>query len=179
MPDGTLLVSQYPLYRTIAHEAAARSRESLNANRTPKPNGEPGFILHGDNQVSFKQALIAVAFSGIYLEALIKIVAREAKKSNRRFVAKRDKKGRYGGKLEVLGIKDKGLIAEANRFNDVRDDLIHEDSYELSTAPGAVNQFPDIKMFIAQDEAQKAVEFIDRVTVELSKIYRKKETPAP
>jgi hypothetical protein len=140
MSKGNAVISNLTLFRHMAEEAAAKSLESLNAHRTPKPNGETGFINHPDpDRVSMKQALIAIAFSGIYLEALIRIAKLDAKKMGLRFVAKAAEQGRYGGKLQAVGIKDPATVEEANHFNDVRDDLIHEEPYEISTAPGAVN----------------------------------------
>jgi hypothetical protein len=62
----------------LAHDAAAKSEESLNAHRTPLTGG--GYVLHGDpNRTSMKEALIAIACCGIYFEAVMKIVYREAK----------------------------------------------------------------------------------------------------
>jgi len=167
--QSTVLISHLHVYRAIAEEAAAKSLKSLNEHRTPKPNGQPGFILHGDNGVSFKEALIAIAFSGIYLEALMAIVQRQSKASGKRFVSKGAKEGRYGGKLQAIGIKDPELIAEANHFNDARDELIHENSYELKV--GVMNHVPGVKHFCAQDEAQRSVKLIKRVAADLEKIH--------
>lgn len=169
--SNTVLISHLHVYRAIAEEAAAKSLKSLDEHRTPKPNGEPGFILHEVNGVSFKEALIAIAFSGIYLEALMAIVQRQAKASGKRFVSKGAKEGRYGGKLQAIGIKDPDLIAEANHFNDARDDLIHEKSYELKV--GVANRFPPMQQFDGQDEAQRAIRLIRRVASELGKIHGK------
>jgi hypothetical protein len=179
MSDGRILVSNVSLFRVMAREAAAQSLESLDAHRTPHPDGRPGYTLRWDeNQVSFKQALIAIAFSGIYLEALMSIVTREAKRANRRFVSKSTKSRRYRGRLEALGIKDKGLLEEVDHFNDARRDVIHEESYELSTVPGAANN-SDMKFFVAQGEAERALKLIDRVTEELRLIHVEKKQHAP
>jgi hypothetical protein len=178
MPDEKLLITNVSLFRIMAEEAATKSLESLNAHRTPKPNGEPGFILRGDNRVSFKQALIAIAFSGIYLEALLAIATREARRTGRRHVSKAKEKPRYDGKLKALGVKDHGLLKAAHHFNDVRDDLIHEKPVELSTLPGAVNVLPHVKSFVAQNEAQKAISLINQVTLALRPVHGEGKTGA-
>lgn len=177
MTKAKVLISNLNLFRGMAEEAAARSLESLNAHRTPKPNGEPGFILSPDpERTSMKQALIAIAFAGMYLEALIRIATRQARQRGLRFVSKANEEKRYGGKLQAVGIKDDAIVNEANRFNEVRDDLVHEEPYELSTEPGAVNVLPHIKNFVAQDEAQSAIKLISLVATELGSIYGEKKS---
>jgi hypothetical protein len=176
MASGKLLISNVTLFRQMAEEAAAKSLEDLNGHRTPKQDGK-GFINHPDGKrTSFKEGMIAIAFSGMCLEALIRIATRQARDERRRFVSKSTEKGRYGGKLEAVGIQDAEILAEANHFNDVRDDLIHEEPLFFSTDPGAVNRSPKGFDFVAQDEAQRAVKLLDRVSRALAEIYGKKKT---
>jgi hypothetical protein len=177
MSTAKVLISNVTLFRQMAEEAAAKSLQSLNLHRTLKPNGEPGFIMRADpDRVSMKQGLIAIAFAGMYLEALIRISTRKARDKGLRFVSKANEKKRYGGKLEAVGLKDQALIDESDHFNAVRDDLIHEEPYELSTEPNAVNHLPHFEIFVAQDEAQKAVALIGRVAAKLGAIYGEKKT---
>ena len=172
MPKTVRLGSNLSVYRTIVEEAAAKSQKSLEAHRTPKPDGQAGFVLHHDpDRVSFKEAMIAIAFGGIYLEALMALVACEAKKAGRRYISNSKKLPRYGGKLQTLGVKSEELIEEANRFNDARDDLIHEKTYEVTFGPDGVGRGTAIPLFVAQEEAAMAVKLIRQVTDELRRIH--------
>jgi hypothetical protein len=165
MADDLLIMTNVDLYRSIAKEAAAISRRNLEEHRRPKPNGEPGYILSPDPQrASFKQAMIAIAFAGMYLEALMAIAKKRLRKSGVRYFGKSQERPRYDGKLEALGVKDKAVLQSAAHFNDVRDDLVHEDPIELSLKPSARINLRHMKNFTAQDEAEKAIELIKNVT---------------
>jgi hypothetical protein len=175
MAKGKLLMSNIDTYWLIAKEASDKCAESLNKNRTPKPDGTPGYILHGDNGESFKQGMIAITFSGMYLEALTAILLRRARggDGSERRKQPRSLENRYGGKIQKLGVTTQDLVDEANHFHDVRDDLVHEKSYELSLEPGAINHFPHVRDFVVQTECERAIKLVQQVSDELQRIHGK------
>ena len=66
-----MLLTNASLYLAIAEEAQAESERLAKLARRPKPDGEPGVIVTYDpEQKSFKNSLIAIVFSTMYLEAL-------------------------------------------------------------------------------------------------------------
>lgn len=121
--------------------------------RTPKPDGSPGYIVKLDPQRrSFKQALIAVAFAGIYYEALTYFVARQTNKSQARKVDSAD----YRGKLVALGVADTSLLCAAEAFRVNRNDLVHE-----KAAPAEEVDWVQVRF--AQSSADEAIHFIAAV----------------
>lgn len=96
--------------------------------KTPKPDGQPGFIISVDpDRQSFKNAFIAIAFSAMYLEALCYIVA--LKRFDVQTASKIDRMN-YEKRLPKLGITDAALIEQAKRFREARKDLVHEKAVE-------------------------------------------------
>ena len=67
-----LVVTNVSTYRAIATEAFEAMRGLVESGRWPKEDGSPGWILKFDpDQKSFKQAMIAIVFTGMWLEALL------------------------------------------------------------------------------------------------------------
>ena len=122
----------------------------VEASRTPNPDGSPGFIVKFDpEQRSFKQALIAIVFSALYLEALLYI-------EGTRWLGDRYRdRDAYEDKLRALGVDDEEILESCARFRDVRKDIVHEKASEISDA-GEFN--------FAQPEAKIAVELVERIT---------------
>jgi hypothetical protein len=169
MPEDSLVITHLDVYRSIALEAAEESQRLLNEHRRPKPNGEPGYIITWDpDRRSFKQAMIAIAFAGMYLEALIRILKMKRRRSGGGKRKKSASPSRYRSGLEALGVTDKDLLEATAHFNDARDDLLHETPMEVSLLPGAVNHDPHYdKHFTAQTEAEKAADLIQKVSAVL------------
>ena len=124
MPEimKTITLTNVSIYRSIAEEAHQKMHESLVAGRRPRPDG--GWIIKYDpTRTSFKQALIAIAFTGMWLEAATHLaIVREygldtAKESDRKF---------YEDKLQLLGRSDRTLIERAKRLQLARRELMHE-----------------------------------------------------
>jgi hypothetical protein len=59
------------VYKAIADEAYQTMVQSIETGRRPKPDGSAGWIVTYDpNQTSFKQAMISLVFTGMWLEAV-------------------------------------------------------------------------------------------------------------
>jgi len=152
------MISNLHTFLAIATEAHREMRRLVDESRTPKADGMPGYVILLDPQRrSFKQALITVAFAGIYYEALTYFIARETSKSQAAKVDGAD----YRGKLEALGITDKALLQTANSFRLDRNDLIHEKAVPADEIDWVQARF-------AQSCADKAIEFISAVQLALA-----------
>lgn len=144
------VVSNLEAFLSVAREAHQEMSQLVQEGRTPKPDGSPGYIITLDpEQRSFKQALIAIAFAGIYFEALTYFIARRKSKSK----AEKVDKARYHGKLIALGVKDEALLAAAKSFQEVRNDLIHEKAVAVE----------EVEARFAQSCADRAMEFVAAV----------------
>jgi len=151
MPD---FVTNIRVYLVIAEEAAAESRRLDDAATVPKPDGQPGVVMaHDPQRRSFRQSFIAIAFAGMYLEALLALVGRERlgdalyKKIDRAHT-------NYEEKLRLLGVHDAELLADCKRFREARNDLMHEKAIDLDSPD------PTEEWRTAQHEASFAVETI-------------------
>ena len=73
-----IVLTNLSVYLAIAEEALAETTRLSEAGRTPRPDGQPGYIISSDpGHKSFKQSLIAIAFAGMYLEALFGLIGNE------------------------------------------------------------------------------------------------------
>ena len=131
-----LIFTNVSTYRAIAIEAFETMRDLVVSGRRPKEDGSPGWILQFDpNQKSFKQAMIAIVFTGIWLEALLHllIVRDHGEEKFREF----DRKP-YEEKLRLIGIDNISILEVAARFRIARNELVHEkahfDTGETKTA---------------------------------------------
>ena len=161
MPMTNLLT-----FLDVARTALQESERIYAGHRQPKPNGEPGEVLTLDPESkSLKNALVAIAFSGIYFEALMYI-------EGCRCVGKGDydaverKWGSYTKKLKnVFSVTDKSVLASCERFRRSRNDLLHEKAADLSSLIGLSHSKDDgIEFRVAQTEARHAFDFITLVT---------------
>ena len=107
---------------------------------------------------SFKKSLIAVAFSGIYLEALLFVhgTLRMGEDWEKKF----DRKV-YEEKLTALGIADEKMLAGAKRLREVRNDLVHEKARLLDSGVLSNNYW-------AQTEASTAVALVQTIAARLA-----------
>jgi len=122
---------------------------SIESGKRPKPNGEPGWIITYDpEQKSFKAALIAITFSGIYLEALLHLLIVE--KHGIELYKKIDRKS-YEDKLELLRCTPL-IKEECKYYRDMRRDIVHEKAH-----------FDAGKIYWAQEDAVRAFNFINSV----------------
>ncbi len=144
--------SNLSVYLAVAEEALADSHRQFNVARAPKPDAQPGYIIEYDpQQRSFKNSLIAIAFAGIYLEALLGVIGNAS--LGKELYNKLDRQTTYEEKLRLLGIADSQLLNNCKRFREARNDLIHEKSIDIS--------FLNVsKIRMAQEEAEFAVALI-------------------
>lgn len=145
-----LVISNHLVYLEIAREALARSQRLSRRNRTELPGGRA--IIRADRgQRSFKAALIAIAFAGMYFEALLHLVG-----SRRLGVQgyERIDKSTYEDKLKALGVADPGVVLDCKRFRETRRDLMHEKAYHPRFGR---------ELRVAQEEAVHAVALVERL----------------
>jgi hypothetical protein len=102
-------------------------QELIESGRRPKEDGSLDWILQFDpNQKSFQQAMIAIVFTGMWLEALLHllIVRDHGEEKFREFDFKS-----YEEKLRLVGIDDTSILEAAARFRRARKELVHEKAY--------------------------------------------------
>lgn len=131
------------VYREIADEAYQGMVTLTAAARRPKPDGSPGWIVTYDpGQTSFKQAMISLVFTGMWLEAALHllIVTTYGKDKFKEY----DRKS-YEEKLSLLGCNDQELLKSVSRFRKARRDMVHEKAH-----------FDNSEIKWAQKEAENA-----------------------
>jgi hypothetical protein len=168
--ERLLLGSNLQVYYEIAKKAQSKS-EKLDKRYTKPIPGQPGRFVHGydPGRGSFKNALIAIVFSGVFADALIAVAALQEpellakqKTSFNKFFNKMN----YEEKLKVLGVTDKILLENCKEFRDSRNDVVH-DKPNVFVGGKLVSRAR--KPRVAQVEAARAVKFIDRLWVALKK----------
>jgi hypothetical protein len=147
------LLTNVRIYLAIAEEAAAESKRLAEGARTRRSDG--GWVTAFDpDRRSFKHSLIAVAFAGIYLEALLGLVARERLPEHR---LKKFDRSTYEEKLKLLGMSDPDLLGRCKRFRLARNDLIHEKVVDLDSAA-------HVPLRKGQEEAEFALDVVRSIT---------------
>jgi hypothetical protein len=145
------VVTNVDVYLAIAEEAHAKMRADLARLITPKPAGEPGYIMRSDpDRRSYKSAMVTVVFGGMYLEALLYITLQE--RFGRTDALKIDRK-HYEERLTKLGITDVALHKRVKAFREARKDLVHEKAVTL-------DNLHDEAMHVAQDTADSAMSLL-------------------
>lgn len=143
------VVTNISTYLAIAKEAFDQSEKIGAAQRSPREGG--GDVITFDpDQKSFKHALVAIVFAGVYLEAYLYLVG--CRLLGKTAYDRIDRKP-YEEKLRALGVEDEALLTAAKEFRAVRKELVHEKAYEST------------ELRTAQEEAKKAIAFIERVRV--------------
>ena len=144
------------IYKAIADEAYHKMVQSVEAGRRRKPDGSAGWIVTYDpDQTSFKQAMISVVFTGMWLEAVthLLIVKVHGKDKFKEYDFKS-----YEEKLTLLGCIDQELLNSVSRFRQARKSLVHEKAH-----------FDDAEIRWAQKEAENAHELLLAVNEHFSK----------
>jgi hypothetical protein len=153
------MISNVDVYLAIADESHAEMTRLFNAGRRPKPDGSPGHIITYDpTQASFKQAMICIAFSAMYFEALVYLVARTRFSKTK---AEEVDGQNYEKRLELLGVLDPTLLQAAKKFRDARRDLVHE----KAILPAEIGKKP---IWRAQAVADDSIAFVRAVSGALS-----------
>jgi hypothetical protein len=144
-------LSNVDVFYSLVEDSYSAMGLAMERGRTPKPDGS-GFIVSIDSyETAFKNACVVVAFSGMFLEALVYLVAlRRFSKSKAQEI---DRIKPYRERLEAMGITDSRLLDQAELFQKARRELVHEKALEL----GKPIANPPI---YAQDAAEQAIEFI-------------------
>jgi hypothetical protein len=154
------MISNIDVYFSIASEALAEAERLDNSASRPKPDGGPGFIVTYDpERKSFRNSLIAIVFASMYLESLFYLIG--AQRFGKRGYDEELDKLIYEKKLELFGVIDQAILAEAEHFRKIRRELVHEKAVEL-------NELTPDKIHIAQDEAKRALSFVKRVAQTLA-----------
>jgi hypothetical protein len=152
------LHSNLSVYRAIAEDANAEAQSLWASARQPKPDGSPGFVIAYDpSRRSFKQSLVAIAFAGIYFEALLFVVGTE--RLGARWRDDVDRKP-YEDRLKVLGITDEAVLSSARRLRQSRHDLVHEKAVPI-------DEISHGELRWAHEEAAHALRFIAKASARL------------
>lgn len=147
-------ISNALIYKQISEEAYLKMVESSEEGRRPKDDDSEGFILTFDpNHTSFKQSMIVVVFTGMWLEAVLHqlIVSKHGEKKFKEYDFKS-----YRDKLTLLGVSDAVLLNDVDNFKTTRKELVHEKAY-----------FDLGEIKVAQSEAKLAHKIMMRVSSEL------------
>ncbi len=137
------------IFRAIADGAYKKMLEDMEDSVRPGPDGNR-IIVFDPEQKSFKQAMISIVFTCIWLEAVLhRLIVQKCGKE--RFTKEFDK-SLYEQKLNSLDCKDDDLLQNVQRLRKARNHLVHEKAY---------CQFDDTGKFtgdlwVAQGEAENA-----------------------
>jgi hypothetical protein len=141
------MITNIETYRAIADEAYRNMVQLMEANRRPKSDGSAGWVITPDpHQSSFKQSMISIVFTGMWLESLTHLLI--VKKFGKEKFKEYDFKT-YEEKLQLLGYTDQNLFDRVLRFRKTRKSLVHEKAH-----------FDDDEIKTAQDEAENAHEIL-------------------
>ena len=128
------IITNIDVYWSIAEEAHGAMEAGLAESMTPKPNGEPGYIIRWDpNRRSFKNAMVAIAFAGMYIDALLYIALQS--RLGRADALKVDRLP-HEERLERLGVTDAAVLTRVKAFREAQKDLVHEKAVELADIGG-------------------------------------------
>jgi len=147
--------SNVSVYKSIAEDSFNKMIELIDANRSPKPDGNEGWVIKYDSgQNSFKQSMISIVFTGIWLESLLhqKIIHMFGEEKFKEYDFKS-----YEEKLKLVGINDSAIIEQAERFRKCRKELVHEKAH-----------FDNGEIKIAEKEATNARQLMLGISNSLS-----------
>lgn len=149
------LATNFSVYKSIADEAFQNMNSSIDAGRRPKTDGSKGWIVTYDpSHTSFKNAMISVVFTGMWLEAVLHLEI--VKQFGERKFKDYDFKS-YEEKFKLIGIIDESVLERVTRFRKSRKELVHEKAY-----------FDSGEFKTAQSEAENAFEIRKIITTHLS-----------
>lgn len=153
------IITNIDVYWSIAEEAHAAMQADLTELMTPKPNDEPGYIIRWDpGRRSFKNAMVAIVFAGMYLDALLYITLQ--RRLGRPDALKVDRSS-HEERLERLGVTDPAILDRVREFREARKDLVHEKAVQLADLGGQA-------MHTAQDAADSAMSLMWDIRVLLA-----------
>ncbi len=123
----------------------------LDEGRTPKNDGSNGYIVKYDpTHNSFKQTMIVVVFTGMWLEAVLhqQIVAKHGEDKFKKYDFKS-----YREKLILLGVSSPEILDKTDLFKATRKELVHEKAF-----------FDSGEIKVAQQEAELANQVMSSVS---------------
>ena len=139
------------IFGAIADAAYERMSEDMAKNVRAMPDGSPGTIKVLDpEQKSFKDAMISIVFSCIWLEALLHLLI--VRQFGRKCFEKVDRGLSYGDKLRLLGCSDDQLLEWTGQLQGSRRQLVHEKAHLDYSDEGVFTG--EVKT--AQEEAENA-----------------------
>lgn len=152
-----LVVSSAEIYKAIADEAYQKMVHLEEVGRRPKQDGGAGWIITYDpGQNSFKQSMISIVFTGMWLEAFTHLLI--VKKYGKVKFKEYDHKS-YEDKLQLLGCTDTAILDRVLSFRKIRKSLVHEKAH-----------LDDGQMKVAQDEAGNAHEMLVAISKHFSEL---------
>ncbi len=121
------VITNVSTYKVIAINAQLEMHQLTNSGRRPKDDGSHGWIITFDpDQRSFKQAMIAIVFTGMWLEAFLHL--RIVRDCGLQKFKEYDFKS-LADKLQLLGCSEPAIIEAAQKFQKYRKELVHEKAY--------------------------------------------------
>jgi hypothetical protein len=166
--NNNFLISNVSVFYSIAQTASRRSKELTEQAKTPMP-GEPGrFVIKWDpGQEGFKNAFVAIVFSGVYLDALLNIegARRLGEDKYRKLYMQK-----YEDRLKALDVTDAQLLIDCEKFRGIRNEVTHEKAIFADPLTGVMTSLGSMEISTAQEDAWFSASFIDRVTTELKKL---------
>jgi hypothetical protein len=137
--------TSWPAYKEIADDAYKKMVELDETDCTPRTDGKGWTSKYDPEHKSFKQALISIVFTAMWLEAILHILI--VKYHGKKTFKDHDYDS-YEKKLVFLGCDNQDLLNRVTKFRNTRRTLLHEKAYD--------DDLYDIR--IAQDEAENAQE---------------------
>ena len=136
------------IFRAIADDAYKKMSEDMKGSVRLGPEGNR-IIDFDPERKSFKQAMISIVFTCIWLEAILHLLI--VKKCGKKKFTKNDKSS-YKHKLDLLDCKDDELLQNVERLRQARKGIVHEKAYCEFDNTGKFTG----KLWRAQDEAENA-----------------------
>ena len=139
------------IFRSIADDAYRQMSVDMDAHVRAVAEGSDVVVKTFDpEQLSFKQAMISVVFTCIWLEATLHLLI-VGKFGRKGYTNKVDHDG-YGAKLTLLDCRDKELLSNVERLRKARRELVHEKAHSQFNHAGEFTG----ELRVAQDEAENA-----------------------
>ncbi len=157
------VISNYRTFLAIAREALRASEEADRKHKTPKPDGTGHIIIADPERQSFKQSLVAIAFVGAFLDAVLYWIGRDVLgKSQYKKVTEGSNTYEHclAKIFEKLCISDDDLINDCARFREARNELLHEKAIPIE-------ELGKKGIRVAQKEAANAVSVAIRIVERL------------
>lgn len=148
MRDGaaTQALTNVNVFKRIADEAYEEMTRAMNAGRRPKEDGTGFLLTYDPHQKSFKQSLISIVFSTMWLEALLHLMIVQMYGIE---VFKEYDHKSYEEKLGKLGYFNEDIIQSISTLRKVRRTLLHEKAHiednDVKTAQGVAENAAKIR----------------------------------